>query len=194
MNKISVALDKVAETLESKGLIQEAYKIDKVADAVDAALSQPKGLGIGLEKEVLDIAQKFNDIYKKNPEWAIDKYGREEESFVYDFKVPKGDFEEASRLIKKLENDYKEKGVKLNYVNGDGKSEFNPPYDRHLRGIFKWGWSLKRDIEDMERHKRESTPEYREKAKRLENERKQYTTPGSGPDYFKYKGWEKDLK
>ena len=36
LNKISSMLDVVADSLEKKGLIKEAYEIDKIADAVEA--------------------------------------------------------------------------------------------------------------------------------------------------------------
>lgn len=35
MNKISSMLDKIADSLESNGLIREAYEIDKIADSVE---------------------------------------------------------------------------------------------------------------------------------------------------------------
>jgi hypothetical protein len=39
MNKISFMLDKVADSLEARGYLKEAYEVDKVADAVEAVLS-----------------------------------------------------------------------------------------------------------------------------------------------------------
>ena len=38
LNKISSMLDAVANSLETKGLIKEAYEIDKVADTIDASI------------------------------------------------------------------------------------------------------------------------------------------------------------
>jgi hypothetical protein len=42
MNKISSMLDAVADSLEAKGLVKEAYEIDKVADAVEAFAIDPR--------------------------------------------------------------------------------------------------------------------------------------------------------
>jgi hypothetical protein len=39
LNKISYLLDAVADSLEAKGLIKEAYEIDKVADEMDSLQS-----------------------------------------------------------------------------------------------------------------------------------------------------------
>jgi hypothetical protein len=44
MNKISSMLDTVADSLEARGLIKEAYEIDKVADAVEVLSAAPMGL------------------------------------------------------------------------------------------------------------------------------------------------------
>jgi hypothetical protein len=35
MNKVATALDKIANSLEAKGLIQEAFEIDKISDLMD---------------------------------------------------------------------------------------------------------------------------------------------------------------
>ena len=43
MDKISSMLDAVADSLEARGLIKEAYEIDKVADAIEAAAIAPVG-------------------------------------------------------------------------------------------------------------------------------------------------------
>ena len=42
MNKISSMLDAVADSLEAKGLVKEAYEIDKVADTIDALAIDPR--------------------------------------------------------------------------------------------------------------------------------------------------------
>jgi len=39
LNKISSMLDVVADRLEAKGLIKEAYEVDKVADAISLTTS-----------------------------------------------------------------------------------------------------------------------------------------------------------
>jgi len=43
LSKISSMLDAVADSLEAKGLIKEAYEIDKVADEVEATLYNEPG-------------------------------------------------------------------------------------------------------------------------------------------------------
>lgn len=44
-NKISSMLDAVADRLEAKGLVKEAYEIDRVADQVDASVNIPVDMG-----------------------------------------------------------------------------------------------------------------------------------------------------
>ena len=77
--KISSMLDTIANSLESKGLIKEAYEIDKIADAIDniEAGRIPAGIGGTAYGRALDpfvrsqgprpidldaIVHKFNEI------------------------------------------------------------------------------------------------------------------------------------
>jgi len=53
MNKISSMLDAVADSLEARGLIKEAYEIDKVADAIEP-LEQRIVFGY-LKKKVAEV-------------------------------------------------------------------------------------------------------------------------------------------
>lgn len=60
MNKISSVLDKTADSLEARGLVKEAYEIDKVADAIEP-LEQRIVFGF-LRKKVGEIYSILNDF------------------------------------------------------------------------------------------------------------------------------------
>ena len=58
--KISSMLDAVADSLESKGLLKEAFEIDKIADAIDAGV--PYGMTTDLGNKLTSAANEIKKL------------------------------------------------------------------------------------------------------------------------------------
>ena len=64
MNKIAAMLDAVADSLENKGLVKEAYEVDKIADAVESNVHPYGGHGGQLPSESEEDRRRRHQVHR----------------------------------------------------------------------------------------------------------------------------------
>ena len=85
--KISSMLDKVANNLESKGLLKEAFELDRIADSLGklgAIAGKPKEIAEEISKDIAAVAAKVDNLNEQ-----IVNISSNRSEFVRDF-TPEG--------------------------------------------------------------------------------------------------------
>jgi hypothetical protein len=75
LSKISSMLDAVADSLEAKGLIKEAYEIDKIADLLEDIKKAPTNIRSKWVKDIYDNTGAVVSVGIENLEKLLKKYG-----------------------------------------------------------------------------------------------------------------------
>jgi hypothetical protein len=124
LNKISSMLDAVADSLEKKGLIKEAYEIDKIADSIDKPLN-PINFDLGRAPE--EIKNKINSFW----DWYLSKTTKADEQewalvVKYCLSIPKEKF--LLITFPEIEKGYKNMLQSENYRRTH--QEPSAPWDR----------------------------------------------------------------